>query len=89
MKKTLTLLSTAAVLGLSVVVAPAASASGDCVVIRSSSSLAVRCYQSAPGTEFRLVTDCNDGRRWSRWETQGHWIEVNCQNPHLVDIQYR
>jgi hypothetical protein len=88
MKKTLTLLAVAAAFVGSVAIAPAASASG-CAVVKSDYTMTVSCPDSAPGTQFQVVSSCPDGLRYSRWENQGNAITMQCQNIRLADIRFR
>lgn len=96
MKKILTSLAVAGALaGSFAVAAPStASAAGDCIVSQGSDTMTVKCYPSAPGTQYRVVASCPDGLRWSRWEDQAPWyvdrsITMQCNNIRLHDIQYR
>ena len=91
MKKTLTLLAVAVAFAGSVAIAPAASASAGCVVVKNDYTMSVSCPDSAPGTQFQVVSSCPDGLRFSRWENQGtgNWITMQCHNIQLADIRFR
>lgn len=95
MKKLMTTLACVGALAVPVMAAPTASAAGDCLTLGEGNyRLSVRCYNTAPGTQFRIVVQCPEGQRGSLWEDQGHWttdrwITMQCDNIRLVDIQYR